>query len=75
MTQGHLVTQFRIHSEFTNNPALPFYRSLGPRFVSDHLRPTLSPFCPLTPPYESCILNSFLASCATWYFFAACVGC
>jgi hypothetical protein len=23
-TQGHLVTQFRIHSVFTNNPALPF---------------------------------------------------
>jgi hypothetical protein len=41
MTQRHLVTQFRIHSEFTNNPTPLFYRSLGPRFVSGHLRPTL----------------------------------
>jgi hypothetical protein len=42
MTQGHLVTQFRIHSEFTNNPALTFNRSLGPRFV---LLPFTTPRC------------------------------
>jgi hypothetical protein len=33
MTQGHLATRFSIHNVFTNNPALPFYRILGPRFV------------------------------------------
>jgi hypothetical protein len=33
MTQGHLVTRFRIHNVFTNNPARTFYRSLGPHFV------------------------------------------
>jgi hypothetical protein len=54
MTQGHLVTRFRMRSVFTNNPALPFYRSLGPRFVSGHLQPhaTISPF------FSLCILNS-----------------
>jgi hypothetical protein len=46
---GHLVTQFRIYSEFTNNPTLPFYRSLGPLFVSGHLRPMLLSL----PPYSS----------------------
>jgi hypothetical protein len=51
MTQGHLLTQFRIHSEFTNNPTLPFYRSLGPHFVSGHLQPTL--LSPFLSPYSS----------------------
>jgi hypothetical protein len=57
MTQGQLVTRFRIHSVFTNNPALPFYRSLGPRFVSGHLQPhaTIPLLCPHSP---LCILNS-----------------
>jgi hypothetical protein len=54
MTQGHLVTRFRIHSVFTNNPTVPFYRSLGPRFVSGHLRRTL--FSP-SPYYSFCIRN------------------
>jgi hypothetical protein len=55
MTQGHSVTQFRIHSEFTNNPTLPFYRSLGPPFASGNLRPTLLSLSPYSP---LCILNS-----------------
>jgi hypothetical protein len=46
MTQGHLVTQFRIHSEFTNNPIIPFDRSLGPPFVSGYLWPTLLSLSP-----------------------------
>jgi hypothetical protein len=77
MTQGHLVTQFHIHSVFTNNPALPFYRSLGPRFVSGHLQPKpLSPFfLSSPPPHASPILISILASFLTWYFFAACISC
>jgi hypothetical protein len=33
MIQGHFATRFHIHSAFTNNPARPFYRCLGPRFV------------------------------------------
>jgi hypothetical protein len=41
-----------IHSMFTNNPALPFYRSLGPRFV-------LQPFrTHATFPFPLCILSS-----------------
>jgi hypothetical protein len=32
LTQGHLATWFRNHNVLTNNPALPFYRSLGPHF-------------------------------------------
>jgi hypothetical protein len=72
---GHLVMQFRIHSEFPNNPTLPFYRSLGPRFVLGHLWPTLFSLFPPTPPYESPILNSILASWLTRYFFAAYVSC
>jgi hypothetical protein len=55
MTQGHLVTRFRIHSVFTNNPTLPFHRSLGPPVVSGHLRPTLLSLSPYSP---LCILNS-----------------
>jgi hypothetical protein len=52
MTKGHLATQFHIHSMFTNNPAPPFYRSLGPRFV-------LWPFTThATIPFPFCILNS-----------------
>jgi hypothetical protein len=52
MNQGHLVRQFHIHSVFTNNPALPFYRSLGPRFV-------LGPFTTHAPfPFPLVILNS-----------------
>jgi hypothetical protein len=35
----------------TNNSTLPFYRSLGPRFVSGHLRPALLSLFPPTPPY------------------------
>jgi hypothetical protein len=72
--QGHLATRFRIHNVFTNNPALPFYRSLGPRFV---LWPfTTSRYYPPPPiPSASAILNSVLASFLTWYFFAACIGC
>jgi hypothetical protein len=54
MTQGHLVTRFRIHSVFTNNPARPFYRSLGPRFVSGHLQPKLLS----SSPTPLCIFNS-----------------
>jgi hypothetical protein len=54
MTQGHLVTWFRIHSVFTNNPARPLYRSLGPRFVSGHLQPKPLFF----PPQPICIHNS-----------------
>jgi hypothetical protein len=63
MTQGHLVTRFRINSVFTNNPTLPFYRSLRPRFVSGHLRPTLlspspySPFCILNSEFHSSFLS------------------
>jgi hypothetical protein len=41
MTHGHLVTRFRIHSVFKNNPAQPFYLSMGPGFVSGHLQPKL----------------------------------
>jgi hypothetical protein len=33
MTQGHMATRFHIHSMFTNNPILPFHRSLGLHFV------------------------------------------
>jgi hypothetical protein len=55
MTQGQLVTRFRIHIVFTNNPTLLFYRSLGPRFVSGHLRPTL---LSLSPYSSFCIPNS-----------------
>jgi hypothetical protein len=55
MTQGHLVTWFCIHSVFKNNPILPFYRSLGPHFVSSHLRPTLLSLSPYSP---LCILSS-----------------
>jgi hypothetical protein len=52
MTQGHLATRFRIHSLFTNNLALPFYRSLRPRFV-------LWPFTThATVPFSLWILNS-----------------
>jgi hypothetical protein len=52
MTQGHMATRFRIHSMFTNNPALHFYRNLGPRFV-------LAPFTThATFPFPFCILNS-----------------
>jgi hypothetical protein len=52
MTQGHLATRFRIHNVFTNNPALPLYRSLGPRFV-------LWPFTThATFAFPLCILNS-----------------
>jgi hypothetical protein len=50
----------------------PFYRSLGPRFVSGHLQTKL-----ISPPPNltvSTILNSILASFLAWYFFAACVG-
>jgi hypothetical protein len=74
MIQGHFVTRFRIHSVLTNNPTLTFYRSLGPRFVSGHLRPTLLTLSPYSP-YASSILHPILASCITWHFFAACVGC
>jgi hypothetical protein len=38
------VTRFRINSEFTNTPTPTFYRSLGRRFVSGHLLPTVLPF-------------------------------
>jgi hypothetical protein len=55
MTQGHLVSRFRIHSVFTNNPTLPFYRSLWPPFVTGHLLPTL---LSLSLYYLLCILNS-----------------
>jgi hypothetical protein len=34
MTQGHLATQFRIPSVFTNTPTQPFDQRLGPRFVA-----------------------------------------
>jgi hypothetical protein len=55
MLQGHLATRFRIHNGFTNNPALPFYRSLGPGFV---LWPFTTPrYYPL-PPTPLCIHNS-----------------
>jgi hypothetical protein len=55
MTQGHLVMQFRIHSVITYNPALPFYRSLGPRFV---LWPFTTHITILFPPTPLCIFNS-----------------
>jgi hypothetical protein len=55
MTQGHLAARFRLHRMFTYNPILPFYRSLGPRSVSGHLRPTLLSLSPYSP---FCILNS-----------------
>jgi hypothetical protein len=55
MTQGQLVTRFRFHSVFTNSPAVPFYLSLGPLFVSGHLRPTLLSLSPYSP---LCILSS-----------------
>jgi hypothetical protein len=52
MAQVYLATRFRIHSVFTNNPTLPFYRSLGPRFV-------LWPFTThATFPFPLGILNS-----------------
>jgi hypothetical protein len=42
----------RIHNVFTNNPARPFYRSLGPHFV-------LWPFTTqATIPFPLCIHNS-----------------
>jgi hypothetical protein len=53
MTQGHLVMRFCIHNVFTNKPALPFHRRLGPRFVLSIYSPTLLP-----PPTPLCILNS-----------------
>jgi hypothetical protein len=40
---------------FTNNPALPFYRSLGPRFV---LWPFTTPHYYPLPPNPLCICNS-----------------
>jgi hypothetical protein len=55
MTQGHLATRFRIHNMFTNNPALPFYRSFGPRFV---LWPFTTPHYYLFLHTPLCILNS-----------------
>jgi hypothetical protein len=63
-----------IHSLLTTIPP-PFYRSLGPRFVSGHLQTKL--LSPPRPPNltVSTILNSILASFLTWYFYAACVGC
>jgi hypothetical protein len=69
-----LVTRFRIRNVFTNNPALPFYRRLGPSFV---LWPfTTHATIPFPQhPSASSFLNSILASFLTWYFFAACVGC
>jgi hypothetical protein len=44
---GERGTTLGASSEFTNNPTLPFYRSLGPRFVSGHLLPTLLSLFPL----------------------------
>jgi hypothetical protein len=74
MTQGHLVMRFRIHSVFTNNPATPFYRTLGALSRAIYNPKLLSPFF-LSSPNASSILNSILASFLTWYFFAACFGC
>jgi hypothetical protein len=55
MTQGHLATRFRIHKVFTNNPALHFYRSLGPGFV---LWPFTTPHYYPPSPLPPCILIS-----------------
>jgi hypothetical protein len=52
MTQGYLATGFRSHNVFTNKPALPFYRSLGPRFV------LWSFTTPRHYPHPICIHNS-----------------
>jgi hypothetical protein len=59
------------HKVFRNKPPLPFYQSLGPRFV---LWPFTNPCHYLLTPLlsASSILNSLLASFLTWYFFAAC---
>jgi hypothetical protein len=64
MTHGHLATRFRIHSVFTNNPARPFYRSLGPRLVSGHLQPKLlsSPPPPPTQLYPYAEFHSSFLS-------------
>jgi hypothetical protein len=53
ITQGHLATRFRIHSVFTNNPARPFYRSLGPPFVlwPFTTQATILPPTPLHPQF------------------------
>jgi hypothetical protein len=61
MTHGHLATRFRIHSVFTNNPARPFCRSLGPRFVSGHLQPKLLPSPPTQLYPHSEFHSSFLS--------------
>jgi hypothetical protein len=63
MTQGHLVTRFRIPNMFTNNPALPFYRSLGPRFIlwpPTPLPATPTPLCILTSEFHTSFLSHFV---------------
>jgi hypothetical protein len=80
MTQGHLVTRFRNHSVFTNNPTPPFYQSLGPAFVWGHLQPTLlslfrySPLCILNSEFHSSFLSHLVFLCSVrWLLVTASV--